>query len=206
MPTTFALRARVRWGLLSKRQRGAGIVGFRQDREGPRRGRPHRNRAFRPRRRHQCVVAGGAAATDRGRSQFRRRWRDLRGGARRQRKSLQRRFRSERPRGAFAGDDGSRCAAPPPETGAAPEPCLAGDGADHHRSDRRFLHRWRCRIGGRAGFSRDGEECSHARSGNRARHEYELAERAAHVASNGTGADQAGGDPRRSTHQRGGGL
>src|ERR1700730_6377147 len=50
-------------------------------------------------------------------------------------------------------------------------------------------------TGGGAGFSRHEPRCPYAGARDRARHEHELAERSAHAASDGTGPNQAGGDP-----------
>ncbi len=49
-------------------------------------------------------------------------------------------------------------------------------------------------------FPRDGQRRPYARARDRAWHEHELAERAAHAASDGTGPHQAGRDPGRPAH------
>jgi hypothetical protein len=57
-----------------------------------------------------------------------------------------------------------------------------------------------CVGGGGIGFPHHGARRASAGPGDRPRHEHELAERAAHAASDRTGPHQAGRDPRRSAH------
>ena len=113
---------------------------------------------------------------------------------------------SRTPKAARAQNHGPRRAAPASQARAAADPRLAGDGADHDRRHRRLLRRRRRRAGGGAGFPGHGPRRPSAGARDRARHEHELAERAAHAASDRTGAHQAGRDPGRPAHLGGGGL